>query len=87
LGDILHDGHMEMVACLENVLLRRSGFHFGAGYQALDNTWWLGFLYGRLEFSCRESGPNGLHGLRELEHLKACDRGVEGSCIWSLDCG
>lgn len=38
LGDVLHDGHMEMVACLENALLMiRSVLHLRGGNQALDN--------------------------------------------------
>ena len=32
LGDVLHDGHMELVTCLENTLhWRRSVLHLGGG--------------------------------------------------------
>jgi hypothetical protein len=39
LSDVLHDGHMEMVTCLENALLRkRSVLHPKGGYWTLDDT-------------------------------------------------
>lgn len=38
LGDVLHDGHKGMVACLENALLRRRRvFHLEGGHLALEN--------------------------------------------------
>jgi hypothetical protein len=52
LGDVLHNGCIEMFAFLENSLLRRrSVMHLRGGHQALENMGWIGFLYGGLELA------------------------------------
>jgi hypothetical protein len=49
MGDVLHDGHMEMISCLENAQLRsRRTVHLGGGHSTLDIIIWLGFLYAGL---------------------------------------
>jgi hypothetical protein len=60
LGEILHDGHMEMIACLENTLVR-SVAHPGGGHQALDNMRLIGVRYGGLELAQGCLGCNNVH--------------------------
>jgi len=88
LSDIFHDGHMERVACLENALLRRRNVFTSWRRESSPRqqkvawipVWRLGFglrTPGLQQYSCKGSGPNGVHGLGGLmEYLEACMRSI-----------
>jgi hypothetical protein len=72
LGDVLHDGHMEMVAFLENTLLRRKSiFHSRGEHWALDNTGYLGCLHGGLELAWEHLDYNSVDagGVDPVEYM------------------
>jgi hypothetical protein len=58
LGDILHVGHMEMVAFLENFLLEEDNLHLGRGNWAIYNMRYLGCLHGGLYLNLGFLGCN-----------------------------
>lgn len=60
--DDIHDGHMEMVPCLENCLIRRRKIlHLGRGHWMLENTGCMRCLHGALGFTRGHLGCVNIH--------------------------